>query len=213
MKKTIELNVPNELWVNDFSEAKKASFVYEGPEVIWLTAQDGMLLPSFSTEEPLDLPLSRQAKKVEISKATKEEVAAAILAVNKPEKHEYKYVDEINHDGSIYKKITNPLLSDFFMARLLGTVVSLELIVKDPVYFNVSEAEKRKNYVKRYEETYSFDAETVSKINSFLTEMDAYLNTVKTAYPWKFITVNKGEIPKVPVELVKLFNELPNFSV
>lgn len=209
MKKTITLNVPNELWVDDFSQNKTASFEYDGPDVLWLThTEDGQLL-GFVTEEPE----GALSIKVEIASATNEEIAAAIIATTASVNHQYTYEDELNHDGSIYKKITNPRVADYFIAQLLVNQITLKVSVKDTKHINLDKALQRKNYVAKYKNAYSFSVEEQAQIDTFMADITAYIDTIKTAYPWKFIEVNEEEIPKIAVNLVKLFNELPDPAI
>jgi hypothetical protein len=209
MKKTINLNVPNELWVDDFSEGKTQSFTYDGPEKLWLSyAEDGQAL-SVSEQEPV----GGNRIEINVSSASNEEMAAVILLTQNLTQYEYEFEDELNHDGSIYKKITNPKLSDFYQAFVLAEKVILKSVVKDSKNLNFEEAVYRKAYVKKYAETYDFELADKTQIDSFLTSIDAYIETIKTAYPWKYVTVDTNEIPKIPVSLVKLFSQLPNPSV
>lgn len=208
MNKTITLKVPNELWVDDFSQNKTASFEYDGPDVLWLTHTDAGQLLGFAEQEPE----GTRSIKVDIASATDAEIAAAIIATTASVSHQYTYEDELNYDGSIYKKITNPKLSDYFVPQILVNKVQLNVAVKDPKHINLDKAIAKKDYVAKYVNAYSFSAEDQAQLDTFITDINAYIDTIKTAYPWKFIEVDAAEIPKIPVNIVKLFNELPDPS-
>jgi hypothetical protein len=209
MKKTITLNVPNELWVNDYSENKTAKFVYDGPSVIWVLHTNEGNVIGFSEQEPED----SNKMKVDIAAATPEEIAVAIFAVSMGATHEYIFEDETNYDGSVHKKITNPRVSDYFRPVVLAGKPQLDTFVKDPNHANMEKAVARKKYVEKYLNTYSFEGDEQTQLNAFMTSINAYIDTIKTAYPWKFVSVNEAEIPKIPVSVVKLLNQLPDPSL
>lgn len=209
MKKTITLNVPNELWVDDYSQNKTAKFVYEGPSVIWVLHTNEGNITGFSEQEPED----SNKMKVDISTATSEEIAAAIFAVSMGVAHEYTFEDETNYDNSVYKKITNPKLSDYFRPVVLAEKAWLETMAKDKNHANMEKAVARKKYVEKYLSTYSFEGDDAAQLNAFMTSIDNYIDTIKTAYPWKFISVSEAEIPKIPVSVVKLLSQLPDPSL
>ena len=77
----------------------------------------------------------------------------------------------------------------------------------------MEKAVARKKYVEKYLNTYSFEGEEQTQLNAFMTSINAYIDTIKTAYPWKFVSVNEAEIPKIPVSVVKLLNQLPDPSL
>lgn len=209
MKKTLTINVPDELWVNSFEQNLTKTFEYDGPETIWFVSRGEFINPSFTTEEPETTDLTETVHVINIEDATDEELALAILLVHGAEEYEFTYVDEINHDGSIYKRIDNPRLEEYFSAKMLGGNIKLEPIVKDPLNPNEAIAKERKAYVLKYANAFEFDDSQDELINNYLNRIEEYLDIMKTAYPWKFIEMNKNEIPKIPVSLITLFNSLP----
>ena len=83
-----------------------------------------------------------------------------------------------------------------------------------PIYKNTKtiaeeKAEKRIEYVKKYNDTYDFDADTQAIIDTFLSDMTAYMTTMSSVYPWKYVTIDENEIPKIPASIVTVFNTLP----
>lgn len=206
MQKTITLAVPNELWVDDFSNGDVQDFTYDGPDTVWLTHTDAGGLLGYVTEEPV----SGNSHRVDIASASDEEVAAAIIATQQADAYEYTYEDELNHDGSIYKRISNPRVSDFYTVKVLAGSVSLDVFTKDKTHHNMSVAVERKKYVQDRANAFSFDDADQQLIDGFLSDIDGYIETISTAYPWKFVVVDKAEVPKIPVALVKIFNQLPS---
>lgn len=211
MNKTLTIKVPNELWVNEFDKNLTKTYEYNGPATFWIVSKDENIAPTAYENEPETI--EKELKHyINLDSATDEELALAIMIVHGAEAHEFIYSDEINHDGSIYKKIENPRLEDFYAAKFVEGKVVLEVIVKDPTLPNEQIAIERRDYVLKYTSTFDFDAEQKAKIDDFLSKINAYLETMKTVYPWKYVTIDKNEVPKIPLSLVQLFNSLPEIT-
>jgi hypothetical protein len=73
-------------------------------------------------------------------------------------------------------------------------------------------AKERLAIVKKYDIAYDFDAEDQTKIDTFISNINTYLDSIATAYPWKYITMDISEIPKIPASLQLLFNQLPEID-
>jgi len=209
MQKTITVNVPDELWVSGFTQNKTAEFTYNGPDNIWVVIDNNFISPTYYTEEPAGLQEGRIVKQIALATATDAEVAAAIILVNSADEHTYAYVDETNHDLSVYKRISNPKLQDIYLVQAVGNTLTLVQVLKDTANPLTAIANQRLAYVKKYSDVYEFSAENQTAINTYLAALNTYLDTVETAYPWKYVTYNTAEVPKVPVQLVSLFNTLP----
>ena len=124
--------------------------------------------------------------------------------------HEYTEEDETNHDDSVYKKITNPLIHDYFdIGYDSETGLHLTPIYKNTKTIAEEKAEQRLAYVKKYNDVYDFDADAQAIIDTFLTSMTTYMSTMASVYPWKYTTIDENEIPKIPASIVTIFNTLP----
>lgn len=210
MEKTVTVKIPNQLWVDDFSANKTAPFVYNGPAKVWLVVQeDNSVQTDYYEQEPTAQP-TQKAIEIDIATATQDQLEAATFAVMGSKEHTYTYTPETNHDGSIYQRITNPKLNDYYTLRYNpSTGFELKTIVKDTTVLNEKIAKDRKDYVEKYSTAFEFSAEDEAKITTYLTAIDAYLEQLKTVYPWKYVQIDKNEVPKVPLSLVQLFNTLP----
>lgn len=212
MEKILTLNVPNELWVNNFSENKTATYTYSGPSTVWLVIEsNGSISDSVFDAEP---ETTKTKIEVDIATANNATLAAVIgLKQNLDTDYEYTYTPETNHDGSVYQKIANPKVGDYYLFNYnTSQGVVLELIVKDPKISNWQIAQDRKAYVVKYDDAFDFETADQTKIDTYLAAINAYLTTIENAYPWKFITVNKSEVPKIPVSLTTLFSTLPDIT-
>lgn len=212
MEKILTLNIPNELWVNDFSENATASYTYTGPERVWLVIE-----PSYSiTGEVYDTEPNTDKIKLEVDISTANtDTLACIISIqqNKNTEYVYEYTTETNHDGSTYSKITNPKVSDYYIFKYnTASGIEKELLVKDTANPNYKIALDRKNYVEKYAVAFDFEQTDTDKINTYLTSINNYIETISTAYPWKYVSFNVNEIPKIPVVLVTLFSTLPQIT-
>lgn len=212
MEKTVNVKIPNEIWVDDFSANKTATFNYSGPAKIWIIVEEDNTVNSYSETEPV-LAMNRSAIEVDIAAASPDKLQAAVFLVMQGAEHTYTYTPETNHDGSTYQRITNPKLNDYYTLRYNpSSGFELKVIEKDRTVPTEKIAQDRKTYVEKYANAYEFSTEDQAKITSFLTAINAYLQSVETAYPWKYVQIDKNEVPKIPVSLVQLFNTLPALS-
>jgi hypothetical protein len=209
MDKTLTLKVPNELWVDNFSTNKTAQFTYSGPEKVWLTVDEQQTV----TKQIYDIEPVTDKTKIEINIATATDAElAAVIGIKQSilGNHVYTYTDEINSDGSIYKRINNPLITDYYEFKY-NTVSGIELVLitKETKTPQEEIAQERKAYVEKYTSAFEFEVADKEKINAFINAIDNYLNNMKAVYPWKHITIDSSLIPKIPVSLVTLFASLP----
>ena len=65
MEKTVNVKIPNEIWVDDFSANKTATFNYSGPAKIWIIVEEDNTVNSYSETEPV-LAMNRSAIEVDI---------------------------------------------------------------------------------------------------------------------------------------------------
>lgn len=209
MEKTITVRIPNEIWVDDFSANKTATFQYNGPEKIWVIVEEDNTVNTYSETEP-ELSSNRTSIEVNVATDSADKQQAATFLVMKSAEHVYTYESETNHDGSIYQKITNPKLSDYYTLRYNPSLgFELKIIEKDKTIITESIAKERRAYVEKYSAAYEFSTQDEEKISQYLNAITAYLDSVQTAFPWKYVEIDKNEVPKIPVSLVQLFNTLP----
>lgn len=210
MEKTFTINVPDEVWLNSWNNNKTETYDYVGPEKIWaLVTRDNT--PSAWSETELVANESNGETVYELDANT--DTAIVYHLVHQSQEWEYTYTAETNHDGSTYDAIDNPRLHDYFsLDHLAGTGLTLEPIYKKATTIAEEKATERLAYVKKYDDTYDFDADIQTVIDTFVTDTETYLNKMSTVYPWKYVTISHDDIPKVPATLVAVFKELPEIS-
>lgn len=212
MEKTLTIKIPNELWVDDFSENKTADFTYSGPDKVWFlvekTGTNVIVSPVTYTTEP-EVRENQIAVPVEIATATEPELAAAIILQPELTPYQYTHTKQTNYDGSVYYAISNPRLKDYYGVTSSQTGnLSLVSITKNQPNPNLTPALQKQQLVEKYLADHEFDAADRAKVEAYLAIISDYVNKVKTAYVWKFITV-PNDVPEIPAELMALFNTLP----
>ena len=211
MEKTLTIKIPNELWVNDFSENKTADFTYSGPDKIWFLVQktgiNVLVSPVTYTTEP-QVRENEVAVPVEIATATEAELAAAIILQPELTPHQYTHTKQTNYDGSAYYAISNPKLNDYYdVASSQTGVLSLVSIAKNQPNPNLTPALQKQQLIEKYLADNEFSAEDRASVEAYLAVISAYVVKIKTAYMWKFVTI-ANDVPEIPAELMALFNTL-----
>jgi hypothetical protein len=216
MSKTFTINIPDQLWLNSWTENKTESYTYSGPDTWNVLVTGTTNLVSEWSEDVLEASPGTRDFVVTLDATADATVPVAHYIHTQgadsitAEEREAAEEDETNHDDSVYKKNTNPLIHDYFDIGY-DVDAGLQLV---PIYKNTKtvaeeKAEKRIEYVKKYNDTYDFDADTQAIIDTFLSSMDTYKTSMLTVYPWKYVTIDENEIPKIPASIVTIFNTLP----
>lgn len=213
MSKIFTIQVPDQLWVDCWNTKKIESYTYSGPDTLYvLISNTTDQILEWSEELIENLSLSDNTV-VEIDATNSKNLSIAHFLYSQGAEHTYTTEDETTHDGSIYQKFTNPVIQDYFDIKYdKSNGLSLEPMYKNTKTIAEEKAEKRLKYVKKYINVYDFDTETQVIIDKFLSDMTTYMTTMESVYPWKYITIDENEIPKIPSSLVSVFNTLPEIE-
>jgi hypothetical protein len=208
MKKEFTINVPDELWVDEWNEEKTRTWTYEGTEKLWITVSHRNVIIRVSDEELTNEDLSRaEGFVLELDTEKQPEIALCLLETG--EDHEYTYQEETNYDGSVHLQIENYLIRDCFdLIYTPNEGLSLRAIIKESETVNETKAKKRLAYIKKYDDLYDFDNTVQDKIDATIAKLEAYLVKMETARPWKFIKISTDDIPRIPADLMLLFDKL-----
>jgi hypothetical protein len=227
MAREFTVNIPDDLWVDSWDEQLTATYTYPGPDSLWLEINhEKKHLYNVWVEKPdADYITSVQALNsgaiIEEFTVNSDDTAlmAYLLlshAVDYTEsvdsEWEYIYEDEIQYDGSVYKKITNPKVNDVYYIRCnphkpgFGTI-SVQPILKDSQNRLEILAHRRLEYLKSF--TKSFDFSDTPEMQTTIDSLESFISLHSNVYPWKFITLDETTIPKIPVALAKVLSELP----
>lgn len=206
MRKEFTLAVPDEYWVDSWKENKTMSWVYEGPEKLYVLMTVTGNFISWQAEEIIR-PTDSPEKVVVIDAAVDTDVA--YFLVSQPAEHVYEFAQETNHDGSTYEYFINPKIQDLFTLEVVQPHgLDITPIFKKTKTIHEITVQKRKQYVLDFYKTYEFDDEADQLIKEFLTKADAYLEKMEKIYPWKYVEISDSDVPKIPIKLMKILNEL-----
>jgi hypothetical protein len=213
MEKTFTVNVPDDLWVDSWTENKTTDYTYNGPETInvIVSLKNDFQIITWSAEE-IDRPINEETEQlIQIDANIDTSIAHAL--VHAADEWEYTYTTITNHDGSTHEEINNPSLNDIYEVTWTPAGgFNLSLITKELETMNEKAAKDRLDYVVKYDDAYDFDTDTQAIIDAFKTNVESYLTTMTTVYPWRYVTIDKNEIPKIPATLVSVFNNLPKID-
>lgn len=210
MEKTFTVNVPDDLWVDSWDQNKEQTYTYNGPETIYVVVQ---LTEDFPIIEWSEDPILREVdpnKQQIIELDANEQTAIAYYYYHNADEWEYEYTTITNHDGSTHEEYTNPTLEDIYQV-----VYSIQdgFVLSPIIRETETEAEKiakgRLTYVQKYKNAYDFDEDVTEVINTFESNINDYLDTMATVYPWRYVNIDTTEIPKIPASLITVFNTLP----
>jgi len=214
MNKDFIVNVPDELWVNSWESEKTETYSYNGPDNIWVLVAPNGTVNRWSEEEIVLDPDTQSGWNV-VSINADENTGVAYHLVHMSEDWTYSYNVETNPDGSTYNAITNPRLHDYFELSYTGR----DGLVLDPrnLYKTIEspeeeKAKKRLEYVKKYDDAYDFDDDVQASIDTFISNMNTWLNNMAPVRPWKYVKLDASTMPRIPASLVAVFNSLPELD-
>jgi len=217
MTQDFTISVPDQLWVDSWADEATKTYTYDGPDTVYVEIQmsDYAIVNASTTALTAD---EGNTYIVEITAADYPERAMMVVEGNDTEGYEHTYTDEAQFDGSVYRAISNPRLSDYFEMTYQPVPddddqeLGLSLVIKTKTTESPAlvEAKRRQTYVQKYADQYSFDTDDQTAVDNYLTSIASHITTLSTAYPWKFDGgVPSSSIPKIPASLVVLFNTLP----
>lgn len=210
MEKTFTINVPDEVWVDSWTNNKTESYDYSGPETIYVRV-GWENTPSDWSESELTANEDRGEVIVEVNATT--DTAVAYYLVHQDQEWEYTFTTENNHDGSTFDAMDNPRLHDYFeLDHVTGQGLVLNPVYKKATTIAEEKASERLAYVKKYDDAYDFDVDIQTTIDTFISDTETYLTNMESVYPWKYVTISHDDIPKIPASLVTVFKELPEID-
>jgi hypothetical protein len=178
---------------------------------------DDTFTPLYVTNDPIEFS-EDQPNRQALVVVDDDNIAGVYCLTQRNADYAYTYNTITNHDGSTHQEITNPKLSDLFISRIIPAIGEIPAkIVLNPIYkeqetINEKLTKERLSFVKKYADVYDFEPEIQSKIDNFVQSCDVYLEALSTAYPWRYVTMNKNEVPKIPASLILLFKTLPEIE-
>lgn len=217
MTQDFTISVPDQLWVDSWADNATKTYTYDGPETVYVEIQISDYAVVNTSTETLTADEGNTLV-IEVTAADYPERAQMVVEGNDTEGYQHTYADEAQFDDSVYKKISNPRLSDYFdmtyhpIPADQDPELGLSLVIKTKTTVSPAsvEAKRRQAYVQKFADQFEFDSGDQTKVDAYLTSIGNHITTLSTAYPWKFDGgVPTSSIPKIPASLVVLFNTLP----
>lgn len=213
MQKTFTVQVADELWVDTWDLNNSVDYEYSGPDQVYALIDPKKVLISTS-EESAGEDILEGWEELVVDANENTDIAHFIVesnTINSDFFHTFE--DEIQpFDGSVYQKITNPRITDWFnlVYDHTGNGLSLEIIVKSLSFPALEKAREKLKYVEKYNNEYEFEGDVATSIDNFLQSINSYIASLETIKPWKHIEISEEGLPKVPVSLISAFSSLPD---
>lgn len=226
MISTFSYPLPDELYVEGVSGNITGTFTYDGPETFDVEIDNfGSIIDIDIQRDPELGPDFRKT-----IDATKQPEVAYMFAhyfdenyiVSLPET-----VDEVMENGDVYKKPLNPDLKDAYEVRFnttdtTGNIINLspqendfELvqIVKQQENPSALEAQRRKEYIQKYADKYSFGTEVDAAIETYIASLDTFITNNPPLKTWKYINFSLNLVPKIPANIAIELSKIPSEGV
>jgi hypothetical protein len=221
MQKEFTVNVPDELWVDSWDDGLTATYTYEGPQYFYIGFDSKFvptILPNHAVDSEIDPFSDEQAadfiETITLDANENPDIAYMLYAPY-VDHADHTFEDVANHDGSTYKKITNPHMHDYFELHwntITAELPTLHAKVKDTDNQLQITAKNRLAHIQKYNNAYDFDTDDQAAIDAAIATLNTYIDTIATAYPWKYVEYDLTEVPKIPAALQLLFNQLPEID-
>jgi hypothetical protein len=214
MISTFSYPLPDELYVEGVSGDITGTFTYDGPETFDVQIDgSGDVLDIDIQNDPELGPNFRKT-----IDATKQPEVAYMFAhyfvddyiVPVPET-----IDEVMENGDVYKKLVNPDLTTAYQVKYNTQDNDWELIqiVKQQDNPSRLEAERRKEYIQKYADKYSFGIEVDSVIETYISTLDTFIKDNPPLKTWKYTNFNFNLIPKIPVSIAVELSKIPSEGI
>lgn len=219
MQKEFTINIPDERWIDSWDNNLTLTKTYTGPSKFYapISLETNTVVGVYFETTPTTGPY------IDIEKFSIYEVDADIdtaiaQVILETTNNEYKqnyiheFEDEVLHDGSIYAKPTNPMVSNYY--RIFYDIESTKLILQPifndawqlPQLLIVNQKLEILNYNKV---NVSFSQAMLAKITAAITELETYKTTIVNARNWKYDTFDMDEIPKISKSVEQSLRPIP----
>lgn len=210
---TFSYPLPDELYVEGISGDVVGTYTYDGPEFFDVQIDEFGDVVNIDIEHDPELGPNFR-KTIDASNQIE---AAYILSNYFIEDYQWKYEfeDEIMENGDIYKKILNPDLKDAYELKYNFENDDWDLIqiVKEQSNPSAIEAKRRKEYIERYSEKYTFGAEVDTMIEEYISELDTYIENNPPLKSWKYTHHDLKKVPKIPLAISVEIAKIPSEGV
>lgn len=202
--------IPDEQFIDDFSQNKTGNFVYKGPEILVVTIPTDT---GNAYTQKLSGPVYDGEITVTINTTTNPElIPYASLLWGRQYDHVIQFEDTVLEGGVVYQQATNLDIHDYYFKPGYDvenqTWLEPRLIVKDTLSPKMrTEIAKGEMFVEILSK-FELSQEAATKLNTYKQAITNYKSMVAT--PWKYKDQNPFELlaPKIPMDLVLVLNQL-----
>lgn len=208
--------IPDEMFIDDFSGNKTATFTYKGPDKLIVTCPDDNNGYSSCYTQKLDGPVYDNEFTVEIDltdAANAKLLPIADLLYGREYDLEATFDEVTLSDGTVYKEHNNATIHDYYWVPRLkisdkswpldsdGEPI-LELITKDALSPKMRTFLAKADMFIEILDQFELPTEEATLLTNFKTAVDTY--RAKVATPWKYPNQNPFDLeaPKIPFDLV-----------
>jgi len=206
---SFDKNIPNELYIDDFSQNKKMTLTYEGPETVkWLVDKSNC---SISNKIDSDTDAYNHDEFLIVNIDATKDVDVAYYLYTIKDGIEREHATETLPDGSTHEYISNPRIQDYYSIsyNLKENTWVWSLILREKKnQFNYI-ADKYRAYVNTHIDSIT-DAKVKNSAQDYLKTLDTFESTgMGAVYSWKLIEINPKLVPIPPVDFIAAVGVLP----
>jgi hypothetical protein len=202
--------IPNDQFVDNFSEGLTKTFTYNGPEELIVTVPEG----GSAYTQKLDGVVYDNEQTVVINVTTNPELLpTADLLWGRPDGLEAAFDNVTLEDGTVYAEQNNCTIHDYYWMPVYNEAdeswpTELKLILKDTLSPKMRTALAKADMFIEILELVELSTDNATKLDAYKTAVEAYRNVV--AMPWKYPGTNPFDLvaPKIPMELVNSINDI-----
>lgn len=211
MSITFTKDIPNEPYVDDYSDGKKLELTYSGPEVIKvLVSRDHGSLQGIRLDEDSRYNEERDMV-VEIISKDEPDVAYFVDYVL-PDSYKHEFKDETLPDGSVYQQIINANIKDYFSLSydVENSKWIWNKILREKRSILNDTADKYRKYVNDNIDSVKSNKSVKQAAETYLAALDKFEKTGIGSIPsWKKIEFDVKVVPIPPVEFITAVGYLP----
>lgn len=219
MQKEFTINIPDERWIDSWDNNLTLTKTYTGPSKFYapISLETNTVVGVYFETTPTTGPYV-DIEKFSIYEVDADVDTAIAQVILETTNNEYKqnyiheFEDEVLHDGSIYAKPTNPMVSNYY--RIFYDIEATKLILQPifndawqlPQLLIVNQKLDLLNYNKI---NVNFSQAMLTKITAAIAELETYKVTIVNARNWKYDTFDMDEIPKISKSVEQSLRPIP----